>query len=706
MKSLLRIAIIGNPNSGKTSVFNKLTGLNQKTGNFPGVTVDKKSSITTIESVGKVHVIDFPGTYSLYPTAYDEKVVFRVLSNNHDPNYPDLIIYIADATQIERHLLLFNQIQDLGIPCILCLNMEDLAKDRHINVNINKFSELLSTSVVWINGRTGAGVLKLKQKVRHMLELNSKDPAKKAFYNPDTNTQQVIEEVKKTVDCKSDFQALLIAHHYTELDFLSNLQKDSVKKILKEYQFNPLKVQVQETMERYSRLQNVLLSTVIEPPVTENNRTYLADKILTHRLWGPLIFFGILLLLFQAIFSWAEWPMNFIDNTVSIVKEFLNQRLPHAWYTSLLTDGLIAGMGGIIIFIPQIAILFLMISFLEELGYMARAVYLFDRLMLRFGLNGRSIVALVSGAACAIPAIMSTRTINNWKERLITIMVTPLISCSARLPVFAVLIAFAVPQKQFFGFVSAQALVLMGLYLLGILAALAAALVFKKILKGGESSFLLIELPEYKFPDWKNVFITVRDKVISFVHEAGKIIIVISVVLWVISSFGPGSSMETATSEAETIAKKNTYTPDQTNNLIASKKIENSYAGHLGKFIEPVIAPLGFDWKIGIALITSFAAREVFVGTMSTIYSIGSNDNTSTMREKMAQEINQKTGKPVFNYATSFSLLIFYLFAMQCMSTIAVVRRETGTWKWPMIQLAYMSILAYVSSLIVYQILS
>ncbi len=706
MKSLVRIALIGNPNSGKTSVFNKLTGLNQKTGNFPGVTVDKKSSITNIESIGRVHVIDFPGTYSLYPTAYDEKVVFRVLSNSKDQNHPDLIIYIADTTQIERHLLLFNQIQDLGIPIILCLNMEDLAKDRHIEVNINKMSDQLSAPVVWVNGRTGTGILKLKQKIRHMLEHRITDTAKKAFYHPDANTQNVIDEVKKLVECKSDFQALLVAHHYTELDFLNNTQKESIKNILVKYEFNPLKVQVQETMERFSKLQSVLLSTVVEPPITENNRTYFADKILTHRLWGPIIFFGVLLVLFQAIFSWAEWPMNFIDSTVSTVKEFLQLRLPHSWYTSLLTDGLIAGLGGIVIFIPQIAILFLMISFLEELGYMARAVYLFDRLMLRFGLNGRSIVALVSGAACAIPAIMSTRTINNWKERLITIMVTPLISCSARLPVFAVLIAFAVPPKQFFGFVSAQALVLMGLYLLGILAALVAALVFKKILKGGESSFLLIELPEYKFPDWKNVFITVRDKVVSFVREAGKIIIVISVVLWVISSFGPGASMQVAENEAVDIARQHSYTPDQTKNLIASKKIEHSYAGHLGKFIEPVIAPLGFDWKIGIALITSFAAREVFVGTMSTIYSIGSNDNTSTMREKMGSEINQKTGKPVFDYATSFSLLIFYLFAMQCMSTLAVVRRETGTWKWPLIQLSYMSILAYLSSLIVYQILS
>lgn len=706
MKNLLRIALIGNPNSGKTSVFNKLTGLKQKTGNFPGVTVDKKSSITNIETIGKVHVIDFPGTYSLYPTAYDEKVVFRVLSNVNDPNYPDLIIYVADVTQIERHLLLFNQIQDLGIPSILCLNMEDLALERSIKVNLNKLSELLSVPVLWINGRTGNGILKLKQKIRHISESGLTPNVSKSFYTPDSNTQEVTDEINKHFQCKSNFQALLIAHHYSELDFLTKDQKAIIKEILEKYQFNSLKLQVQETMDRYSKLQGILMSSITEPPVTENNRTYKADSILTHKIWGPIIFFAVLLVLFQAIFSWAEWPMNLIDSTVSAVNQYLHQKLPETWYTSLLTDGLIAGLGGIIIFIPQIAILFLMISFLEELGYMARAVYLFDRLMLRFGLNGRSIVALVSGAACAIPAIMSTRTINNWKERLITIMVTPLISCSARLPVFAVLIAFAVPPKLFFGFISAQALVLMGLYLLGILAALVAALVFKKILKGGQSSFLLIELPEYKFPDWKNVFITVRDKVISFVREAGKIIVVISIVLWVISSFGPGDSMQIAKTEAQNTAKQNQYTPEQTDHLIASKKIEHSYAGHLGKFIEPVIAPLGFDWKIGIALITSFAAREVFVGTMSTIYSIGSTDNTATLRQKMTKEINQKTGKPVFSYATSFSLLIFYLFAMQCMSTLAVVKRETASWKWPLIQLLYMSILAYTSSLIVYQILS
>lgn len=699
------IALIGNPNSGKTSVFNKLTGLHQKTGNFPGVTVDRKTSITNIESIGKVEIVDFPGCYSLYPTAYDEKVVSRVLSNVNDPNFPDLIIYVADVTQLERHLLLFNQLQDLDIPMILCLNMEDLAVERNIHVNLEKFSYLMDTPVLWINGRSGAGILKLKQKIRHVYE-SDKILKHREVYHPDIVTQSVIKDIRSFINCKTDFQALLIAHHYNQLDYLSKEEKDRLKDILQTHSFKSLSAQLNETMERFSHIQLILNDSVKAAVISSNKRTFLADRIFTHRIWGPIIFFGILLVLFQAIFSWAEWPMNFIDSSVSTVNDYLRLQLPDTWYTSLITDGIIAGLGGIIVFIPQIAILFLMISFLEELGYMARAVYLFDRLMLRFGLNGRSIVALVSGAACAIPAIMSTRTINNWKERLITIMVTPLISCSARLPVFAVLIAFAVPPKIVFGFISAQALVLMGLYLLGIAAALMAAYVFKKVLKGKEPSFLLIELPEYKIPDWKNLFITVRDKVVSFVREAGKIIIVISMVLWLISSFGPGNSLELAEKEAITQAQRENLSEKETNNLIASKKIEESFAGHLGKFIEPVIRPLGFDWKIGIALITSFAAREVFVGTMSTIYSIGSGDNTNTLREKMGKEVDQKTGKKVFNYATSFSLLLFYLFAMQCMSTLAVVKRETGSWKWPIIQFIYMSSLAYLSSLLIYQLLS
>lgn len=701
------VVFIGNPNSGKTTLFNLITGLHHKTGNFPGVTVDKKHSVITLNGIGKVNIVDLPGCYSLYPTAYDEKVVFKILSDSTNELFPDLIVYVADATQLERHLLLYTQLKDLDLPIILCLNMQDLVVERKIEINDRGLEKIFESPVLWINGRNGDGLSNLKQKITELLRNKEDFTNNFQSYVPDAQSFELTKSFKKIAHSKNQFQSLLVAHHYTELDFLKKSQKDEIATLIDQNKFNSLKLQIDETMQRYRRIDYILSKHVSHISHSSNNITFHLDRIFTNRIWGPIIFFSILIILFQAVFSWAEWPMELIENGISGVTKILKANLSENWLTSLITEGILPGLGGVLVFIPQIAILFLFTSFLEELGYMARAVYLFDRLMLRFGLNGRSIVALVSGAACAIPAIMSARTINNWKERLITIMVTPLISCSARLPVFAVLITFVITENKFYGPFNLRGLILLMLYSLGIIAALIAAGVFKKILKTNELSFLMIELPEYKVPHWKNILLTVKDKVQSFISQAGGIILIISVILWVLSTFGPGDEMEKAKVVADKFAQSQKFTLEEANNHIAAAQLESSYAGHIGKFIEPAIKPLGFDWKIGIALITSFAAREVFIGTMSTIYSIGSGDESSkNLQEKMAREINHNTGLKTFSFAASMSLLFFYLFAMQCVSTMAVVKKETGTWKWPIIQFLYMGVLAYLSSWIVYVILS
>jgi ferrous iron transport protein B len=471
--------------------------------------------------------------------------------------------------------------------------------------------------------------------------------------------------------------------------------------------YHYLRGQINETMQRFDKFIPIVNRTIVNRKV-ENQPETITDKIdhfVIHPIFGPIIFFTLMLLIFQAIFTWSSIPMDWIDAGFGSLVQGVKSVMPNTWFRGLLTDGLIAGLGGVLIFIPQIAILFFLIAILEEVGYMARAVFMFDRIMQKFGLNGRSIVALISGGACAIPAVMSTRTISNWKERIITIMVTPFISCSARIPVYIVLIGFVVPDVSVLGIFNAQSLVFMGLYLLGIFAALGSAFIFNKILKTNEQSFLMIHLPNYRSPQFKNIGLIVWEKVRTFTVEAGKIILIISVVLWFMASFGPSEAMQNAKDNALTIAKEKQLTEMESDDLLAAKSIEASYAGHLGKFIEPAIRPLGFDWKIGIALITSFAAREVFVGTMATIYSIGSVQDELSIRDKMAKE-TRANGKPVYDFATALSLLLFYVFAMQCMSTLAVVKRETNSWKWPAIQFFFMSALAYLSSLLAYQLLS
>ncbi|MEQ8707153.1 MAG: ferrous iron transport protein B [Phaeodactylibacter sp.] len=706
MTKTFTVALLGNPNCGKSSLFNQLTGLRQKVGNFPGITVDKKIGKFALQSGQEVSIIDFPGTYSFYPTSIDERIVVQSLSNPNDENYPDAVVYVADVTKLEKHLLLLTQLRDLGLPLILALNMADVAEQQGLEVSLGLLSKRLGVPVVMLSGRTGAGINDLKVLLEAVIAQPGAYATTQPFFTMSEQEMAVAHAARAIVPGANTYQGLLVAHHYEWLPFLSDAQRGLVKDIAEQHEFVSLRSQVDETMQRFDRFTPVVKKALKAPESQGRGMTERLDAVLTHRVFGPLIFFGLMLLVFQAIFAWAGTPMDWIEAFFTFVGDQVRSTLPAGWFTDLLTDGIIAGLGGVLVFIPQIAILFLLIAILEEVGYMARAAFMFDQVMQSFGLNGRSIVALVSGGACAIPAIMSTRTIGNWKERLITILVTPFISCSARIPVYTVLVGFVVPPKVVLGIFNLQGLAFMGLYLLGIVSALGAAYVFKLILKTRERSFLMLEMPEYRVPVARNVVLTVWEKVQSFVVEAGKVILGVSIVLWFLASYGPPGEMAAAEASARSSAEQLQMEAAERDDLIASRKIEASFAGHIGKAVEPVIRPLGYDWKIGIALITSFAAREVFVGTMATIYSIGSASDEFTVRERMAQERNPLTGAPVYNTATALSLLLFYVFAMQCMSTVAVVKRETKSWKWPAIQFAFMTGLAYLSGLLAYQLLS
>lgn len=694
-----KIALVGNPNSGKSSLFNHLTGLNQKIGNFPGVTVDKRSGTCLLPGRTVAEIIDLPGIYSIYPRSLDEQIVATILLDHHSSGTPDKVVVIADATNLKRGLLLLTQIMDIGLPVILALNMMDLAAKAGLSYDLKGLSKKLGIPVVPINARNGQGLNELKKTLAEPLPL----PAKQIFSIWE-EAKEPVRELREKLGVDNDYEAYQFLEQPQSLSFLSKKDQETVNRIREQYQFFPGKFQGAETIHRYSFIQDLLNDVTLKAADVEWKKySQQLDRILTHKVFGYLIFFGILFLIFQAIFAWATVPMDMIDALFANLSTYLNKTLPDGPLSGLLADGIVPGIGGIIIFVPQIAILFAFISVLEESGYMARVVFLMDKIMRKFGLNGKSIVPLMSGVACAIPAVMATRTIDNWKERIITILVTPLMSCSARLPVFTILIALIIPDQKVLGFFNLQGLALMGLYLLGFLAAIGSAWVMKQLIHAKERSYLIMELPAYRLPKWSNVGLTLVEKTKAFVFEAGKVIIAISVILWVLASYGPGDKMDNA--QTYVLEQAEPGLPDEVlENRIAAYKLEHSYAGIIGKVIEPLIKPLGYDWKIGIALVTSFAAREVFVGTMATIYSIGSVDDDSTIKTKLKEEVNPDTGGPRFTPAVGLSLLVFYTFAMQCMSTLAVVYRETKGWKWPLIQLTYMSALAYITAFLVYQL--
>ncbi|HUH33367.1 MAG TPA: ferrous iron transport protein B [Daejeonella sp.] len=703
MNGDLKIALIGNPNAGKSTLFNVLTGLNQKIGNFPGVTVDKKTGICVLPNGRTSQIIDLPGTYSLYPKSKDELIVMEALADKKSSVHPDLIIFVADASNLKRNLLLYTQIADLKIPVIIALNMMDLAKRSGLEISVDVLSEKLGVQVVPISARSKQGIDKLKEAICY----SSKIPLQVDSIEVEALAPELVRKIQSEMLVDLPYVALQFAHQHEQLHFLSSDQSDRIEEIEQEFSFHSQKAQAAETIARYNFINEVLFDAVLKK-VDARKETFSnkIDSVLTHKVFGFVIFFLILFLIFQSIFAWSEYPMSLIEQSFVWLAETGHKYLPAGVLADLLIDGILAGLSGVLVFIPQIAILFAFIAILEDTGYMSRVTFMMDKIMRKVGLSGKSVIPMIGGFACAVPSIMSTRNIESWKDRMITIMVTPLIACSARLPVYTLLISLVVPDRKIWGFINMQGMALMSMYMLSIVSAIVVALAMKYIIKSRERGYFIMELPVYRMPRWNNVLYTMYEKVKTFITEAGKVIVAVSIVLWVLASYGPPGRFDAVERELALPEVVQKYKPEDLERVKASAKLENSFAGILGKSIEPVIKPLGFDWKIGIALITSFAAREVFVGTMATIYSVeGDDGNMKSVTEKMQSARNPETGLPVFTFAVAFSLMIFYAFAMQCISTIAVVYRETKHWKWPAIQFAYMTGMAYVASFIVYQVL-
>lgn len=743
MSKNINVALIGNPNTGKTSVFNQLTGLKQKVGNYPGITVEKKEGICRLDRGLKAHILDLPGTYSLNTTSLDESVVVELLLNKNSKDFPDVAVVISDVENLKRNLLLFTQIKDLRIPAILVINMADRMERKGISLDIPLLEERLNTKIALVSTRKNTGIERIKELIADYKNLSVSPNIDSTVIDP-----EYFEKLHQTFPNEDLYKLWVVITQ--DVNFMP-IEKMPVKdRSSFETKSKPelKRLQQKETILRYQFINNILKEAyTVDMKLAKGLRASM-DKILTHKIFGYLIFFIILLTIFQAIYDWSSYPMDFIDQNFAMASEWVKNTLPPGVFTDLLAEGILAGIGGIVIFIPQIAFLFLFIALLEESGYMSRVVFLMDRLMRPFGLSGKSVVPLISGTACAIPAIMATRNIENWKERLITILVTPFTTCSARLPVYLIIIALVIPQGRFMG-LSYQALTLMLLYLIGFGAAILAAMVLNKLLKIKSRTFFLVEMPGYKLPLFKNVAYTVIEKTKSFVYGAGKIILAISIILWFLGSNGFSDKFKNAETLVEQRIEQQGLSADSkayiesrlkqrqeqapaTKNIsvslpqdmpsgatesrraslyekaknqeIASFKLEHSYMGYMGKAIEPVVRPLGYDWKIGIAVLTSFAAREVFVGTLATIYSVGS-DEEETIKERMAAETRPGTNKPLFDMASGISLMLFYAFAMQCMSTLAIVKKETNSWKWPIYQLVTMTIFAYIIALIAYQLL-
>lgn len=701
---MIRIALVGNPNTGKSTLFNSLTGLHQRVGNFAGVTVDKKTGTCNLPDGRTAEVIDLPGTYSLYPKSKDETIVFEVLADKNNPSHPDIVLIVADASNLKRNLLLYTQVADLKIPVIIALNMIDLSKKAGTEIDIDELSSRLGVQIIPICARKGENINKLKEAISFV----SAVPLQLNTIEVEALAPELIKKIKEELQVDLPYTALQLAHQHEKINFITPAQSDRIEELEQEFSFHSQKVQAVETIARFNFINDVLFDTVKFKAGAAQEETFSnkIDKILTHKIWGFAIFFAVLFIIFQSIFAWSEYPTMLIEDLFVWFASTAHAVLPEGILTDLFIDGILAGLSGVLVFIPQIAILFALISVLEDTGYMARVTFMMDKVMRKVGLNGKSVVPLIGGFACAVPAIMSTRNIENWKDRMITIMVTPLVSCSARLPIYTLLISMVVPGDKLGGFVSLQGIALMGMYVLSIVSAIVVAWVMKFFFKSRERGYFIMELPVYRLPRLDNVAMTVYQKVRTFVLEAGKVIIAISIILWVLASYGPPSRQKAIEAKYTSTQYTSQFSQDELEMQKASDKLENSYAGVIGKAIEPAIKPLGFDWKIGIALITSFAAREVFVGTMATIYSVhGDEGEMESVREKMAQAKNPDTGEPVFTFAVAFSLMVFYAFAMQCMSTLAVVYRETKSWKWPSIQFAYMTVLAYVTSFIVYSFL-
>lgn len=699
MSKQINVALIGNPNTGKTSVFNALTGLNQKVGNYPGITVDKKEGICKLPRGLKAHVLDLPGTYSLNASSLDENVVIELLLNKNDKDFPDVAVVVTDVENLKRNLLLFTQIKDLEIPTLLVINMADRMQKKGISLDINYLETQLHTKIAVVSTRKNQGIDTLKELITNYGMLNTKP-----CLDISTIDTTYFQNLKKTFSNQLLYKLWLVITQDVNFGKIQRNDFDALNDFKTKSNADLKRLQQKETIKRYQFINNVLKKGLIVNLANATDLRIKLDRILTHKIWGYLIFFVILFLMFQAVYDWATYPTDLIDEAFASLANWVKNTMPAGAFTNLLSEGIIAGIGGVMVFIPPIAFLFLFIALLEESGYMSRVVFLMDNIMKRFGLSGKSVVPLISGNACAIPAVMAARNIENWKERLITILVTPFTTCSARLPVYVIIIALVIPQGTFLG-MSYKALTLMGLYIIGFLTAIISAYILNKVLKIKSKTYFVIEMPSYKIPLFKNVVFTVVEKTKTFVLEAGKIILAISIILWVLASNGPGDNFNNAESIIKT--ENPSISEPELDDKIAAYKLQYSYIGIIGRAIEPAIRPLGYDWKIGIGLVTSFAAREVFVGTLATIYSVGSasdNEDEDTIKSKMAAEVHSN-GTKVFTLASGISLLLFYAFAMQCMSTLAIVKRETNSWKWPILQLVVMSSFAYITALIAFQFL-
>jgi ferrous iron transport protein B len=704
MKNKRNIALIGNPNSGKSSLFNVMTGLDQKIGNFPGVTVEKRIAHSKLRDTKGFNIIDLPGSYSIYPRRADETVSYVSLMDPWGTSNIDTYVVVTDASNLSRNLLYVSQIVDLGKPVIVALTMMDIVKRRGSSLDVDRLSLLLRVPVVCINPRLSEGIDSL-DKILGEYSDDLQQNKREQFIDSLSLAPEAIKAVQKLFTKLTDYGALQYLINHEDFN-LSDDVKETLIEIRRSNNINNNKLQAEDIQRRYSRIKDIVNQVSTNRQETFISRTEQIDRILLHKRYGLLVMLLILFVMFQGVFIVADYPMNWIDQIFTEISGYAGSVMGDGWFSDLIVNGVLAGLGGILIFVPQIMIVFGMITVLEDTGYMARISFLMDKFMRRIGLNGKSVMPMISGFACAVPAIMSARSIENRKERLLTILVTPLMSCSARIPVYSILISLVIPKKTVLGFINLQGLVMLGLYMLGFIMAILMAFIFEWIIKIKEKSFFILELPTYRPPRWGNIATTMVDKAKIFVLDAGKVIMVISLVLWGLSNFGFEEDRENVRDQYSTLNLKFPEKADSLNNQLQASLLEHSFAGILGKKITPVIEPLGFDWKIGIALITSFAAREVFVGTMATLYSVGSDaDEETTLRDKMSTA-TRSDGTKVYTLATGVSLLIFYVLAMQCMSTLAIVKRETRTWKWPVVQLLYMTALAYVLSYVSYIILS
>lgn len=651
-QSLNNIALIGNPNCGKSTLFNRLTGLRQKTSNLPGTTVERKNGTWKIKG-REYKLTDLPGIYSLFTRQDEEGIVTDHLIGKKYPR-PELLIFLLDASNLRRNLLLFTQVQELRIPAIVCLTMEDTAKRKGISIDTAALAASLNCAVVLVNPRTGSGIDQLEEAV----EKNQLQP------------QEMNHEVQQRLE-----------------DFRNGAE---------------IRGLAEETLKRYAIIEPIVRKAVQHKSELKKSVTQQLDRLFTHPILGYFIFFIIMLTIFQGVFTLAEYPMTWIENAFNNLSEILSTQLGDGFISRIITGGIIPGLSGVLVFLPQIAILFFFIALLEDSGYMVRTSFITDKVMRRIGLNGRSVIPLIGGFACAIPSIMATRSIKNKAERMATMIVIPLMSCSARLPVYVLLVSLAVPSDASFGPFGLQSLIITLAYFSGIILAFLISWAYKIFKKQQAPSEFILEMPAYQVPRLQTVWTQVWYKSRSFVTEAGKIIMLISLVLWFLSSYGPGNAMETAKQDAMAFANTNKLSADETEIQIDAAQLKASYAGIMGQWLEPVIRPLGYDWKTGIALVSSFAAREVFVGTMSTLFGNSNGDEIEGIRAKMKSAKNPETGKPLYDLPYALSLIVFYAFALQCMSTLAVMKRETGSWKLPILQFFGYGALAWIAAFVVY----